>query len=217
MGDETTVVVFAGGDPLTGDVAALVPRGATVLAADSGLHVALDHGVAVDLLIGDMDSVDPARVDPALAGGMAVEQFPTAKDETDLELALTRAIELDARRIVVIGGHGGRLDHELANALLLTSERFASASVEAYFDRARVHVVRSYLSIEGRVGDLLTLLPVHGAAHGVTTEGLRYPLRGETLHPGSTRGVSNELAAARASVHLEAGVLLAIKPTERDP
>jgi thiamine pyrophosphokinase len=217
MGDETTVVIFAGGDPLTGDVPALVPRGATVLAADSGLHAALDHGIAVDLLIGDLDSVDPARVDPAVTGGMAVEQFPSAKDETDLELALTRAIELGARRIVVIGGHGGRLDHQLANALLLTSERFASAAVEAHFERSRAHVVRSDLSIEGRVGDLLTLLPVHGAAHGVTTEGLRYPLRGETLRAGSTRGVSNELTATRASVHLDAGVLLAITPTESDP
>jgi len=41
---------------------------------------------------------------------------------------------------------------------------------------------------------------------------LRYPLRGEELEPGTSRGVSNEFAATRASVSLESGVLLAVQP-----
>jgi thiamine pyrophosphokinase len=49
-------------------------------------------------------------------------------------------------------------------------------------------------------------------AHGVRTEGLRYPLNGETLHPGSTRGVSNELVEANATIKLASGVLLALLP-----
>jgi thiamine pyrophosphokinase len=58
----------------------------------------------------------------------------------------------------------------------------------------------------------VTLLAAHGPARGVTTEGLRYRLTGEDLQPGSTRGVSNELLADHARVHLEAGVLLAVQP-----
>ena len=55
-------------------------------------------------------------------------------------------------------------------------------------------------------------MPVHGAAIGVTTSGLRFPLDGETLLPGSSRGVSNRVTAPRATVDLTDGVLLVVRP-----
>jgi thiamine pyrophosphokinase len=61
-------------------------------------------------------------------------------------------------------------------------------------------------------GELVTLLALHGPAEGVTTTGLTYPLRGETLAAGSSRGVSNVFATGTARVSVERGVLLAIVP-----
>jgi thiamine pyrophosphokinase len=72
--------------------------------------------------------------------------------------------------------------------------------------------VRGERVLEGRPGELLSLLPLHGPAEGVVTEGLSYPLRRETLAPGSGRGVSNAFAAPRARIALERGVLLAVRP-----
>jgi thiamine pyrophosphokinase len=46
----------------------------------------------------------------------------------------------------------------------------------------------------------------------VVTDGLVYPLHGETLAPGSTRGVSNVFAATEARVALTSGVLLVVRP-----
>jgi thiamine pyrophosphokinase len=66
--------------------------------------------------------------------------------------------------------------------------------------------------LEGVSGELLTLVPAHGPAEGVRTDGLAYPLRGETLDAGSTRGVSNVFVKSTARVALERGVLLAIRP-----
>ena len=66
--------------------------------------------------------------------------------------------------------------------------------------------------LAGRPGELVSLLAVNGPAEGVTTEGLVYPLRGESLEPGSTRGVSNIIASAQARVEVARGVLLAILP-----
>ena len=51
--------------------------------------------------------------------------------------------------------------------------------------------------LEGEPGELVTLVAVNGPAEGVTTEGLAYPLRGETLEPGSSRGVSNVFESER--------------------
>jgi thiamine pyrophosphokinase len=209
-----TVVVFTGGDVAGHDVVALVPDGAFVIAADSGLHTALDHHIDVDLAVGDFDSVSPDALDAAATSGTRLERHPTAKSETDLELALDRAVERSPDDIVVIGGHGGRLDHFLANAFLLASDRYRSARVRAHWDRARVYVVRDAVELHGQVGELLTLLPAHGPAHGVTTNGLLYSLDDATLDSGTTRGVSNQFLEPLAGVRLDRGVLLAIAPGE---
>ena len=53
---------------------------------------------------------------------------------------------------------------------------------------------------------------MNGPAVGVTTEGLAYPLHGETLGPGSSRGVSNVFAGETARISVERGVVLAVRP-----
>jgi thiamine pyrophosphokinase len=207
-----TVVVVTGGDPV--DPAHLddLPAGALVVAADSGIEHALAIGLRIDVAVGDFDSVSAGALQAAVAGGATVERHPEAKDATDLELALDAALARGAAHIHVLGGHGGRLDHLLAYAVLLASPRYAGVNLVAQMGEARVNVVRHQATLTGRRGDLVTLLAVHGAALGVTTEGLLYPLRGEVLLPGSTRGVSNELTGAAATVRIEGGVLLAIQP-----
>jgi thiamine pyrophosphokinase len=80
---------------------------------------------------------------------------------------------------------------------------------------AHVAVVRGgqrAVEFDARIGEVLTLLPLGGAARGVTTTGLEYPLRKEDLEPGTTRGVSNVVVARPASVALDAGTLLAVRP-----
>lgn len=211
-GASDTVIVVTGGDPVHLADLALLPAGAFVIAADSGIEHAQALGLAIDLAVGDFDSVTPSALQAAADAGASVERHPEAKDATDLELALDAALARGARRVHVVGGHGGRLDHLLGNALLLASERFAAVDLVAHMGQARVTVVRDHADLSGAPGDLVTLLPAHGPAVGVTTEGLLYPLVGEDLLPGSTRGVSNELVEARAHVHIRAGVLLAVQP-----
>jgi thiamine pyrophosphokinase len=112
----------------------------------------------------------------------------------------------------VLGGHGGRLDHLLGNALLLASPAYASAAVTAQMGAALLTVVWRSAVLTGPAGDLVSLVPLHGAAEGVTTTGLLYPLVREDLRPGSTRGISNELTQARAEVQVAHGVLVAVQP-----
>jgi thiamine pyrophosphokinase len=207
-----TVVAVAGGDPVPSHVAATLPRDAHVIAADSGLHVALALGMAVDLVVGDLDSVDGRTLARARTAGVEVREHPEAKDQTDLALAMDAAVEHGADRLVVVGGHGGRLDHLLANTLLLAAPAYAGIEVVGRMGDATVHVVRSTTRLSGTPGELVSLLPVHGPAHGVTTEGLLYPLADEDLPVGSSRGVSNEFAQADARVTVADGVLIAVQP-----
>jgi thiamine pyrophosphokinase len=206
-------LVFAGGEPVDGNIAAHLPdTGVTIIAADSGVEHALALGRDVDLVVGDLDSADPTAVEAAVAGGAEVRHYPAAKEKTDLELALDAARNAGARHVIVVGGSGGRLDHFLANALLLASPSFADLDVEALVGSARITVIHRDARLSGTPGDLVSLLAVGGPARGLRTGGLRFPLDGEDLLPGSTRGISNELIEPVAAVSLEHGVLLAVQP-----
>ena len=142
-----TVVVLAGGPD--GPAGVALPPGATVIAADSGAEL----GGPVDLLVGDMDSISAER----LAGITQVERHATEKDATDLELALTAALQLEPERILVLGSAGGRLDHLLGSLLILAADAYAGVQVDAQIGAAAVHVVRSERTLRGEPGDLTTL------------------------------------------------------------
>jgi thiamine pyrophosphokinase len=209
---EAVVVVVSGGEPLDPLAALAVAPGVPVVAADSGLDSALALGLDVTVATGDFDSASPDAVAAAEASGVRIERHPAAKDATDLELAMDAAAAMTPDRILVLAGRGGRLDHELAALLLLASDRYTGMNVDALVGDARVHVIHGERELAGWPGDLLTLVAVSGPAVGVTTEGLEYPLRGETLEPGSSRGVSNVFEEETARVTVEQGVLLAIRP-----
>jgi thiamine pyrophosphokinase len=67
------------------------------------------------------------------------------------------------------------------------------------------------LSLLGAIGDLVSLLPIGGGAEGVRTVGLRFPLGGESLALGPSRGLSNVVVDHPASVSLERGTLLVVE------
>jgi len=208
----SVAIVFAGGDPPHQAIHDRLPAPEVVVAADSGLDHARAWGLHVDVVVGDLDSVDPIGLDAATNDGTAVELHPANKDETDLELAIVSAVAHGAQHVIVVGGYGGRLDHFLANLELLASPRFRELRVEAWVGGAHVTVAHEHAELRGPLQSLCSLLALGGIARGVTTAGLRYPLHDDDLLPGSTRGVSNELVEPVATVSLRAGVVLAIQP-----
>lgn len=100
----------------------------------------------------------------------------------------------------------------LASLELLGADRYAELELDGIVGDAFVHVIRGRRLLEGTPGDLVSLIAIGGGAEGVTTAGLAYPLAGETLGAGSTRGVSNVFVEAEAWVEVATGVLLAIRP-----
>ena len=58
--------------------------------------------------------------------------------------------------------------------------------------------------------DYVSLLPLSPLVRGVSTDGLRFALREEELPMGPSRGLSNEMTGARASVRSQRGLLLVV-------
>jgi thiamine pyrophosphokinase len=184
---------------------------APVIAADAGARHAGALGLRLDAVVGDLDSLGADEAARLRERGVAVERAPTHKDETDFELALLYAVQRGASRIVVVGALGGRLDMALANIQLIAHPALAAIRVELWSGRQTAWIIRPPgAEMDGQPGDTLSLIPLGGAAVGVTTHRLAYPLNDETLPIGPARGVSNVFEESSARVDLREGLLLAV-------
>jgi thiamine pyrophosphokinase len=190
-----------------------VREGDWIIGADGGAAQALAWGLVPHLVIGDMDSLTGEARATLEAQGSRFVVHPRAKDETDLELALTHATQQGAREIVVLGALGDRLDHTLANVLLLALPQLDGLVVRIASDGGEALLVRGggEATLEGESGDLVSLLPLGGDAHGVKASGLAWPLEGDTLRFGFSRGVSNEMTAPVARIAVQQGYLLVVR------
>jgi thiamine pyrophosphokinase len=206
-------VIFAHGnlDPRT-PVREILNASDLIIAADGGARHCIDLGLTPSVVIGDFDSLEPEDLSGLEDNGSEVIRFPVQKDFTDLELALTLALERGADDILIFGGIGSRLDQSAANLLLLGSPATARASVQLMdgMQTARVLHTGETLTLQGKPGDTLSLIPLTDTAAGVTTNGLEYFLKDEALHFGSTRGVSNTFTETQAEIHLETGLVLVV-------
>lgn len=191
-----------------------------VVAADGGARLADRLGLAIDRWVGDGDSLGAAGVEALRARGIPVAVALEDKDESDTELALLAAIEAGATDITILGGFGGRrLDHLLANVGLLAHPALEGRVARLLGDGARVSLVvgggtpalAGIVRLEGRSGDIVSLLPLLNAIEGVTTTGLRYALADEALPLGPARGLSNVRAGTVATVSVRAGRLLVVE------
>jgi thiamine pyrophosphokinase len=212
----TTALVFAAG-PALGDNALRWLRAIDnpfVLAADSGYDRAMYHGFEADVLVGDLDSISAAGLEHAQDAGVEILRMPAHKDITDLEAAMAHAAGLPITRMVAVVSMMGRVDHALG--VIATLSAPWDVPTEALLDNARGYVVRGQLDVALPVGATISLLALGGDAHGVSTRGLEYPLRDETLSAHAARGVSNQVARSEVSIAVRSGAVLVLHAITHD-
>jgi thiamine pyrophosphokinase len=208
----STIIVFAGGKAVARTAVEELPFADRVIAADSGYLIASSLGYRVDTVVGDMDSIGSTA---QIHESTEVVRHPVDKDATDLELAFELAVRDQPRRIVLVGAEGGRFDHEVAAVSVICSDRWSVVpEIDWVRSDAISYVIRHARRIQGDPGDLISLIPIGGDATGVVTTGLKWELNGETLHAGSTRGVSNVLLRTEIMVRLSSGVLVGVIPAQ---
>lgn len=202
------ILIFANGELPNLKAAGRIPQADDfIICADGGTRHALTLGLIPNLIIGDLDSL-PAAFQPQPA--TQILKFPTDKNETDLELALQHALTLHPDSLIIIGALGGRLDQTLANIALLSDPRFAACDMRCNDGAEEIFFCRDQAKVKGSGGEVVSLIPWNGEVHGVVTRNLKWALRHETLYPHKTRGISNEMLGAEASVEIKSGLLLVV-------
>lgn len=205
------IIIFANGElPDLEKARLLLHSGDHILCADGGIRHAFALGIQPDLVVGDMDSISKERWQKLQKDGIPIELYPRDKNETDLELALQRALELQPERILIVGALGGRLDQTIANIAVLRDTNPASAEIRLDDGVEEVFFCRGQAEIHGSREDIVSLIPWAGPVPDIQTHGLKWPLHHETLYPEKTRGISNEMLGDTASVSIGSGLLLIV-------
>jgi thiamine pyrophosphokinase len=216
------IVIFANGpmDKTTPTTAVLADCD-LIIAADGGARHCRALDITPDLLLGDMDSVAPADLEVMLAGGTRIKRYPSRKNRTDLDLALSVALDHHPKEVIIFGGLGGRWDMSLANLMLLADPALASISL-AFLDgttKATLLRGRQQYTVLGAAGDTVSLIPISTSIEGLTLTGFEYPLSNHRLSRGTTLAISNQLNHHRGLVCLERGLLFLIvtgQPPQND-
>jgi thiamine pyrophosphokinase len=183
-----------------------------VIAADGGANLCSKLGILPDILIGDMDSVQPELINELQSKGTQLIKYPRDKDQIDLELALNFALEQGAKEVILFGLLGGRLDLSLANLMLLTKDDWESMSLVVSDGPDTAYVMRGNdnIALQGNPGDIVSLVPITNKVIGVSTRGLRWPLQNTELELGTTLSISNELLERSAEIKIGKGKLLLV-------
>lgn len=188
-----------------------------VIAADGGANHCIELGIQPNILIGDMDSVQPEVKKAFKTFNVGFVVHPEKKNATDLELALDLAKEKGASSITLLGVLGGRWDMTISTLLLMGMEKYKNLAITILHDSGTISLLREgvHNRVAGEIGETISLLPLKGDVEGVTLKGFEYPLRDETLPFGSSKGLSNILIEKEAQVDIKAGMLLCSKTTNQ--
>ncbi len=213
-----TVLILANGE--WGDATrlrALADRADQVIAADGAWAKAVAAGIPVDRVIGDLDSLTDEEKASLLESDVDVQIHPPDKDLTDLDLALDHALGLSPAKLVVFGAFGGRIDHTLANVLLLERAAARGVGVELIADRETAWLIRGDFTLPiGRGGDRVSLIPLSEEAV-VRTDGLRYRLNDERLVRASAHGISNVIEDLPVRIAVRSGTVLVVHGPAEEP
>ena len=177
-----------------------------VIAADSGLETAVRLGVEPHLVVGDMDSLASGRLLEKIPPRKIV-RFPEDKDETDAEIGMRMMHDRGVERVVLIGGGEGRLAHLLGILQLFERDYAPDMWITA---REEVSVVETFRDYQECRGQIFSFFPLGGAARGLASTGLKWPLNGLSWEPDQC-GISNVALEDRVEVSVESGRLLAIR------
>jgi thiamine pyrophosphokinase len=205
------IIIFANGHlPDLEKARAIIHADDTLIAADGGTRHVLALGLRPDLIIGDLDSITEGERLKMESDGVKIAQYSRDKNETDLELAIQHTLDAKPEQIIIVAGLGGRIDQTLANLALISDIQFAQLDVRLDDGVEEAFFCRDQVRVQGRSGDVVSLIPWQGAVTGVCTENLKWPLHNEMLYPEKSRGISNEMTSDTASIEIKSGLLFIV-------
>lgn len=187
-----------------------------IICCDGGVRHLQQTGIKPDVIIGDMDSIDPEKLASYSEQGIKIIKYPANKDFTDTKLALDYAINLNPAAIYIWAALGGRLDHTLSNVFLLIKGKDASIKTYLIDEYCQAFLINGNVTFNKSAGQTVSLIALSPQVEGITLRGFQYPLDGAALSMGESRTVSNIINEDDAKISVRSGNLLVIRYWQKD-
>lgn len=213
------VIIVANGElKHPSEISHFVEQSDIIIAADGGAGHCLASGIKPSVVIGDLDSITKEQQKLLESSQTKFIEYPIDKDKTDLELAINYTKELGINDIFLLGLFGGRLDQTIANLLLLTKNEWNNFKFTVLNGNEIAYLMQDHdsLTIDGEVGNIVSLIPLTQEVTEIHTDGLRWKLDGSLLMFGTTLGVSNEMINSSCNIRIGNGKLLVIHTRFQD-
>jgi thiamine pyrophosphokinase len=203
--------IYTGGEIFPNNITEHPKADDLTIAADSGYSNAKTLGDSVQILVGDLDSLDRSKIE----GKPEIITVPAEKDFTDTQLAVETALKRGADDIVIIGGISGRLDHTLSNLAILKDLSDRGVYALMADGKNRVRYIRSTSTLIARSGyTYLSLIADGDKVKGVSIEGCKYPLDNAVLNDRYQYAVSNEIVGNCALISVKKGGLYIVESAD---
>lgn len=198
-------LIIANGDlPKNEKWTHVIDADTTVIACDGAIHKCYDRGIKVDVLIGDLDSINKNKLlEENCFEGSTIQM--TEQEDNDLMKALNYAIEQQFDNIVITGILGGDQAHQFANLLAvgITMQSLTVIHAGGIIKNVNKHYPISH-SIE--IGNRFSVFSINNTT-GVTIKGSKWNLSNVNLPP-STRGLNNIATSKTIDIFCQEGNLL---------
>lgn len=176
-----------------------------VIAADGGLFALQKRNIRPDMIMGDFDSLG------YVPKGDNVIRHEVMKNDTDMMLAVKKALEIGYRKIKIYGGTGGRMDHTISNVQTMLYASRKGAEIEMTDSVNRYYVITDgAIRINGTSQKGFSIFAIGGTAHKVNIRNAMYLLHDFELSPDNPTGTSNSFIGKEVTISVEKGSLLIV-------
>lgn len=213
-------VVICGGGPTSEmiDFSAWKEKEVIFIGADRGALYLLQQGVTPTEAVGDFDSISKEEYQRIAQSVQKVDRYRAEKDETDIELAVERALAYEPKQIILTGVTGGRLDHFQSALHLLYRFQLANPSIQ-FLIRNRLNVISMLAPGLRRISPepgfpYISFFPFEGKVTGLTLTGFKYETVNANLETGVTMFTSNEPVAEVCTISFRDGICLMVRSTD---
>lgn len=177
-----------------------------IYCADGGAKYCLELNKIPKEIWGDFDSIEEEKLQEFEEKGSILKKFPSHKDFTDGELIIEYVHKKKYQEIFILGGLGGRLDHQLTNINLLSKYE----NIYILTEKELVFFVGKKYTINNRKNHIVSFIPMSDKVTGLTLKGFEYPLDKYVLKRGDSRCISNILIQDQGQISYETGELICI-------
>lgn len=184
-----------------------------IIAVDGGANLLFKLRKKPDILIGDNDSIDEETLKKLKETSTNIFIYPNEKNYSDFELASDYIIKNEQRtNIILFNMFGKRVDQFLFNLEICKKLTNAGFCVSMLGSRNEIHFLKDgeSLTINGKKGNIVSILPTKESIDIKRTDGLKYELNNEKLYTETTRGLSNELISDSCTIEINKGMAIVL-------